>query len=98
MIVDIETKTVQQINIEPEEAFRILCKTLNMEFVLNEDTDFFVKKDCYNNSCVYYIKDGHDEEYDDRGDLFIALRNVAVNIFPNTSFRNDPYIYNNKEI
>ena len=94
MIVDIETKTVQQINIEPEEAFRILCKTLNMEFVLNEDIDFFVKKDCYNNNCVYYIKNGHDEEYDDRGDLFIALRNVAVNIFPNTLFRSDPYIYN----
>lgn len=93
MLIDIKTTTTQQVNIEPEEAFRVLCKTLNMEFVLNEDIDFFVRKDCYNENCVYYIKDGHDEEYDDRGDLFVALRNVAVNIFPNVLFRNADYIY-----
>lgn len=93
MLIDVKTTTTQQINIEPEEAFRILCKTLNMEFILNEDIDFFVRKDCYDENCVYYIKDGHDEEYDDRGDLFVALRNVAVNIFPNTLFRNADYIY-----
>jgi hypothetical protein len=93
MLIDIKTTTTQQVNIEPEEAFRVLCKTLNMEFVLNEDIDFFVRKDCYDENCVYYIKDGHDEEYDDRGDLFVALRNVAVNIFPNVLFRNADYIY-----
>ncbi len=93
MIVDVAVKSISQIDIESSEAFRILCKTLNMEYVLNEDIDFFVRKDCYDNNCVYYIKDGHDEEYDDRGDLFIALRNVAVNIFPNVLFRNAHYIY-----
>ena len=93
MLIDIKTTTTQQVNIEPEEAFRVLCKTLNMEFVLNEDIDFFVRKDYYNENHVYYIKDGHDEEYDDRGDLFVALRNVAVNIFPNVLFRNADYIY-----
>lgn len=31
MIVDVNTKATCQIDIEPEEAFRILCKTLNME-------------------------------------------------------------------
>ena len=75
------------------EAFRTLCKALNMEFILNEDIDFFVKENCYSENCVYYIKDGHDEIYDDRGDLFVALRNVAVNIFPNVSFRSAKYIY-----
>lgn len=94
MTVDVKTKAICQIDIDSYEAFRILCKTLHMEFVLDEDVDFFVRKDCYDNNCVYYIRDGHDEEYDDRGDLFVALRNVAVNLFPNTSFGNAEYIYN----
>lgn len=93
MIVDIKTKATCQVDIEADEAFRMLCKTLNMEFVLNDEIDFFVRKDCYGKNCVYYIRDGHDEEYDNRGDLFIALRNVAVNIFPNAGFRNADYIY-----
>lgn len=94
MVVDVKVKSISQLDIEPEEAFRILCKTLDMDFVLYEDIDFFVREDCYGDMCVYYIKDGHDEEYDDRGDLFVALRNVAVNIFPNLSFRGAEYIYN----
>lgn len=93
MIIDVETKAICQIDIDSYEAFRILCKTLHMEFVLDEDIDFFVRKDCYDNNCVYYIKDGHDEVYDERGDLFVALRNVAVNMFPNVYFRSAKYIY-----
>lgn len=88
MIVDVNS--ISQINIEPEEAFRILCATLRMDIVLLEDADVYVKKDEYGDNCVY-SKYG---KYDDRGDLFIALRNVAVNIFPNTDFRNADYIYN----
>ena len=92
MLIDV--KTTKQIDIDQYEAFRILCKTLAMEFVLDEDIDFFVRKDDYGDNCVYYIKDGHDEIYDDRGDLFVALRNVAVNLFPNLEFRGEKYIYN----
>lgn len=95
MLVDVETKAVVKVDIDECEAFKLLCKTLGMDFVLDEDIDFFVKKDCYDNNCVYCIKDGHDEVYDDRGDLFVALRNVAVNMFPNVSFRSADYIYNN---
>jgi hypothetical protein len=87
MKIDVTAKTTLPLDIEPEEAFKILCKTLSMNCVLNEDIDFFVRESCYGDRRVYYIKDGHDEEYDYRGDLFIALRNVAVNIFPNVSFR-----------
>lgn len=94
MLVDVEAKAVCQIDIDKYEALRILCKILHMEFVLDEEISFFVKKDCYDNNCVYYIKDGHDEVYDERGDLFIALRNVAVNMIPNLDFRSDDYIYN----
>lgn len=93
MVIDVKAQSICQLDIDSEEAFRILCKTLNMEFVLYEDIDFFVREDCYGDRCVYYIKDGHDEEYDERGDLFVALRNVAVNIFPNLSFRSAEYIY-----
>ena len=93
MIVNATVESVVNLNIDCDEAFRILCKTLNMEFVLNEDINFFVQKDCYGDNCVYYIRDGHDEMYDDRGDLFVVLRNVAVNMFPNLSFRNADYIY-----
>ena len=95
MVVDINTKAVCQIDIDSSEAFRILCKTLHMDFVLDEDIKFFVRKNEYDENCVYVTRNGHDEEYDERGDLFVALRNVAVNMFPNTSFRSDDYIYGN---
>ena len=93
MLIDV--KTTKQIDIDQYEAFRILCKTLDMEFVLDEDIDFFVRKDDCGDNCVYYIRDGHDEIYDWRGDLFVALRNVAINLFPNLEFRGAKYIYNN---
>ena len=94
MIIDIEAKSVHQIDIDHNEAFRILCKALNMAFVLDEDTDYFVLKDPYGGKCVYRTMHGHDECVDSRGDLFIALRNVAVNMSPNVGFRNADYIYN----
>lgn len=94
MIVDARVESVVNIDIESDEAFKILCQTLNMEFVLDEDIDFFVQKDEYGDNCVYHIYRGCDDKYDDRGDLFVALRNVAVNIFPNVAFRNADYIYN----
>ena len=95
MIVDVEAKAVCQIDIDAGEAFRVLCKTLHMDFVLDEDTDFSVEMDYETGeSVVYATKDGNKELYDDRGNLFIALRNVAVNMFPNTAFRGADYIYN----
>ena len=93
MIVEARVNSVINIDIESDEAFVILCKTLQMDFVLNENIEFFVRPDSFGDNCVYYIKDGHDEKYDERGDLFVALRNVAVQLFPNVSFRNANYIY-----
>lgn len=93
MMIDVKTKAVCQIDLDADEAFRILCKTLHMDFVLDEDTDFFVRKNEDDENCVYIMRNGHDELYDDRGDLFVALRNVAVNMFPNVLFRNEDYIY-----
>lgn len=66
-----------------------------MTSVLDEDIKFIVKKNEDGENNLYAIKDGVEHHYDDRGDLFVALRNVAVNMFPNTSFRSDDYIYSN---
>jgi hypothetical protein len=93
MKIDVNVKSICSIDIDSTEAFRMLCKTLDMEFVYNSDIDFFVREDSLGENCVYFIKDGHDELYDERGDLFVALRNVAVNIFPNLDFRGAHYIY-----
>lgn len=41
-------------------------------------------------------KKAYKNSDDDRGDLFIALRNAAVNFIPNLYFRNADYIYSNK--
>lgn len=93
MIVDVKTKAVVQIDIECEQAFRILCETLGMNCVLENDGDYFVKKDSDDDLVVYRIVNGQDQIVDDRGALFIALCNVAVNIFPNLGFRSSDYIY-----
>lgn len=90
MLVDVNFKSIQQIDIESAEAFRILCKTLDMDFVLDENTNYKVFKDDYDNKNRVYV---YGEIFDERGDLFIALRNVAVNMFPNLGFRGDDYIY-----
>lgn len=97
MILGVNVNSITQIDINEVQAFEILLKTLNMEFVLDEDTKFFIKKDndFYGENGVYIIENGKAEKYDDRGDLFIALRNVAVNMFPNLLFRSAEYIYNN---
>lgn len=95
MVICANVKSVCQIDIDSSEAFRILCETLHMTSVLDEDTKFIVKKNEDGENNLYAIKDGVEYHYDDRGDLFVALRNVAANMFPNTSFRGDDYIYGN---
>ena len=95
MIVDANVKTTMQIDIEPAEAFRILCKTLDMDFVLDEDTVFYIVDTQDGKWRVEKLnkKEMCVERMDDRGKLFVALRNVAVNMFPNLGFRGDSYIY-----
>lgn len=87
MIIDVNTKAVCQIDIDHQEAFRVLCKTLHMDCVLDEDTNYFVYRDGFGDTLVCRTRNGHDECVTDRGDLFLALRNLAVEIFPNVGFR-----------
>lgn len=95
MEINVNTKAICTIDIDSAEAFRILCKTLCMDIVLNEDGAYSVYKNSDNELNVYETVDGHDICVSQRGDLFVALRNVAVNMFPNTYFRNADYIYGN---
>lgn len=97
MLVDVNTKAVCSIDIDEKEAFRILCKTLEMDCVLDEDTDYYVVKDNFGYAGVYYTRNGHDALFDDRGDLFLALRNLAVELFPNAGFRKAVYDFRESE-
>ena len=98
MKVEINTNSVLEVNIDSYEAFRILCKTLYMDFVLDEDTEYFVHKNSDGELAVYKTVNGHDKCVDDRGSLFVALRNVAVNMYSNLLFRSADYIYDETDI
>lgn len=90
MLVNVKALTRMDIDITTEEAFQFLLKALSMEFVMYEHIWFTVRKcEQFEERHVYC----GDELYDDRGDLFVALRNVAVQLYPNMSFRNADYIY-----
>lgn len=91
--VDVKVNSVIPIEIEGEEAFRVLCKALHMDCVLDEDTKFVVRRNMFGENGVYCMIGNQERLYDSRGDLFVALRNVAVQMFPNVEFRNEPYIY-----
>lgn len=93
MEIEATAKQKVKIDVSEIEALRILCKVLDMDFVLDEDRDFYVNE----SGEVWETVNGRDKRFDDRGDLFIALRNVAVNIVPNVAFRSAPYIYNMEE-
>lgn len=67
-----------------------------MEFILEEDFDYFVIEYEDGEKAVCKTENGRDKCVDDRGDLFIALCNVAVNMFPNLDFRSVDFIYGNQ--
>lgn len=71
-----------QMDLGKDQALDILLETLGMEWI-HDDGHFEIK-----NGKVY--KNG--EHYDDRADLFAALRNVENALYPNLEFRGDPYI------
>lgn len=93
----VKIKETREIDITSEEAFSILCKTLNMDFVLDEDINVEIRddNDGYGKKVYKQWTNGIYHLYDDRGDLFVALRNVAVNMFPNLLYRSADYIYKN---
>ncbi len=59
MEINVNTKAICTIDIDSAEAFRILCETLYMSFVLDEDTDYFVYKNSDDELNVFKTGDGH---------------------------------------
>lgn len=84
--IDVRCKSVVSVDIDEYDAFRILVKTLEMDFLLNGNYKYHIGSD-YDGMYVYQIINGHNERVDDRGELFKALTEVAKCIFPNTSYR-----------
>lgn len=67
-----------------------------MDFILEEEFDYFVTKNNFGENVVCKGTNGKFKTVDDRGDLFIALCNVAVNMFPNLDFRSADFICGNQ--
>lgn len=75
-ILKVKVEAEIPIKINYEEAFRLLCKTLDMECIFS-DYDYEVKN--IDGENMVYL---NDEIYDERGDLYLSLLKVAKNIFP----------------
>jgi len=63
-------------------AFDALLEVLDMKWVLDDDA-FEIKK-----GMVYW----NGEPFDERADMFAALRNILNAHYPNLDFRGDDYI------
>lgn len=87
MIMRIEAIKREDVEIEIDEidAFKVLCKTLHMDFMLDDNKHIYATEDT-NTGEIVVVKD--DKVIDDRGDLYIALCAVADNIIPNCELRN----------
>ena len=94
-------KVTTTFELRPEQALEMLCKTLSMDFAFTDDDSFYIKEDPMTGELAVWYG---DEIYDDRADLFTAIRNLMVCMIPNLSFRSDDYVYDlsetykNKEI
>jgi len=83
MEVNVNCKSVMKIDIDSGEAFRLLVKTLHMDFILDDDYEYYTYSNDNGDCSVYRMVNGHDETVDDRGDLYNALMETAKCIFPN---------------
>ena len=85
MEVDLRCKSIVKVDIDTEESFRLLVRTLHMDFVIDEEYEdkFYTRKNNDGDICVYEKVNGHDELFDDRGELYEALISTAKCIFPN---------------
>lgn len=87
-------KVTTTFELRPEQALEMLCKTLHMDFAFTDDDSFYIKEDPMTGGLAVW----RDEKvYDDRADLFIAIRNLMVCMIPNLSFRSDDYIFDISE-
>lgn len=83
-------KVTATFELRPEQALEMLCKTLYMDFAFTDDDSFYIKENPRTGELAVWCD---DRVYDDRAELFVAIRNLMVCIIPNLSFRNDDYIF-----
>lgn len=92
MKVKATVSTVQEIEIDESQALEILCETLGIKnLVYDVDTDYVIE-DIDGQKCVCIENGNKPIMVDERAGLFVALRNVMNNMFPNLEFRNADYI------
>lgn len=83
MKVKVKASSDFEVDIDYNQAFHALCQTLGMAWVLEERKHFVVEEDDDGEKMVYVIENNEKRIYDDRGELFLAIRNLAEAIFPN---------------
>lgn len=71
-----------KIKLDERQALEALCRTLEAEDVLDPNKEFKIEK-----GWVWIKADGKWKKYDERADLYAALRNVICAITPNCEFR-----------
>lgn len=62
----------------------MLCKELDMDFVLDTGRKFYIE-----NGQVYSMENGAEEVYNDRANLFNALKNTLVHMSVNSEYRSE---------
>lgn len=71
-----------EIELDEWQALEAVCKALHCEAVLDPDKELKIEK-----GYVWIKENNNWKEYDDRADLYAALRNVICAITPNCEFR-----------
>lgn len=71
-------KQMITIDVDKWKLFEMLCRELDMDFVLDTERKFYI-----HNGQVYAMENGAEHVYDDRANLFVSLRNTLVQMCPN---------------
>jgi hypothetical protein len=83
MKVKVKANGEFEVDIDYNQAFYALCQTLGMDWAIEERKHFVVEENDFGEKVVCVVVDGEKHIYDDRGELFLAIRNLAEAIFPN---------------
>lgn len=71
-------------------ALHKVCECISMEWALDGGTEYVLGRSRMFNENVVYC---NGEVYDLRGDLFVIIRNLAVNISHGKEYENEDYIF-----
>ena len=95
-----EFQVTRSFELNTDEILELYFKSIRMSWMLNHviciDELYVVKTG--DNYIVCRNVNGHDEEVDDRGELFLALCNILANTYPNSPYRNIAVFENGKKI